>query len=318
MTERKPGPRPVVLGTCTLAPFEVPLAERLADGLALVDEMARRAEAKGWPLDLVLLPEHFGHGGPGTAQEKAEPIDGRVMTALREKARAQRCNIAASVLLSEAGRVTNAVVFIDREGQEVGRYEKLHPVLHLNGTIEEGVTPGRDAGIVDLDIGRVGAQVCMDCFYDDGWQALDDAGAELVVFTSATSAVGALRSHAWRHEYYILASTFRPPTIIVNPLGREIARTDANKQVLVERVDLDYRVLPWNSLRDFGEALGRKYGERIRQDWDLEQDLCLLTSRDELLPVGELLKLESLETHREHLSRNLVQQDRERGGPPPK
>ena len=318
MTRRKPGPRPVVLGTCTLAPFEVPLEQRLADGLELIDRMARQAEAKGWPLDLVLLPEHFGHGGPGTAQEKAEPIDGRVMTALAEKARRYNCYVAASVLLSDGGKACNAVVFLDRSGRPVGRYAKIHPVLHLDDSLEHGVAPGHNAPVLELDFGRVGAQVCFDVFFDDGWQALDDGGAELVVFTSATSAVGGLRSHAWRHEYYILASTFRPPTIIVDPLGREIVRTSGDKQVLVERVDLDYRVLPWNSLRDFGQALGEKYGDRIRQDWDLEQDLCLLSSLDESLPVGELMDREHLETHREHLARNLVHQDRERGCPPPK
>ncbi len=320
MTRRKPGPRPVVLGTCTLAPFEVPGgdAQRLADGLELVDEIARQAEAKGWPLDLVLLPEHFAQGRERPLEEKAEPIDGPILKALGEKARRYNCYIAAPVLLSDGGKFYNAVVFLDRSGRPVGRYAKIHPVLHLDDSLEHGVAPGHNAAVLELDFGRVGAQVCFDVFFDDGWQALDDGGAELVVFTSATSAVGGLRSHAWRHEFYILASTFRPPTVIVDPLGREVARTDGDKQVLVERVDLDYRVLPWNSLRDFGQALGQKYGERIRQDWDLEQDLCLLTSRDESLPVGELLKLESLETHREHLARNIVTQEAHRGCPPAK
>jgi hypothetical protein len=92
--------------------------------------------------------------------------------------------------------------------------------------------------------------------------------------------------------------------MLVDPLGREVARTQADREVLVTRVDLDYRVVPWNSLRDFGKALGEKYGDSICQNWDFEQDNCLLTSLDESLPVGDLMKREGLETDREHLARN--------------
>ncbi|HOI56634.1 MAG TPA: carbon-nitrogen hydrolase family protein [Phycisphaerae bacterium] len=305
MSERRTGPRPAVLGTCTLGPWSLgDPAERLAVSLEMIDAMAREAARQQWPLDLAVLPEHITQGGNVPLAEKAEPLDGRTITALAAKARQHGCNVAASVLLADQGRVTNSVVFLDRAGRPVGRYDKLHPVLHLDGTLECGVSPGAGTVAVDLDIGRVGAQVCFDVFYDEGWQALDECGAELVVLPSASSSAGAMRSHAWRHEYYVLSSTFRVPTLLVDPLGREVARTRADREVLVARVDLDYRVLPWNSLRDFGKALGEKYGPRLCQNWDYEQDLCLLTSLDGSLPVGELMRREGLETHREHLARN--------------
>jgi len=317
MTNRKPGPRPVVVGTCTLSPFQHPRgnAGRLADGLALVDRMAAEARARGWGLDLVVLPEHFAQGERLPHEEEAEPLDGPLVAALAEKARLYRTHVALSMLLADAGRFWNAVVLLDRQGRPVGTYRKVRPVLHLDGSLERGITPGSDVPVWDLDFGRVGAQVCFEAFFDSGWQALDAGGAELVVLPSATSAVAALRSQAWRHEYYVVASTFRAPTVIVDPLGREVARTSGDKEVLVERFDLDYRVLPWNSLRDFGAALAETYGARVRQDWHREEDMCLVTSLDAALPVGELLRREKLETNREHLARNVVAQDAARGGP---
>ena len=318
MVARKPGPRPAVIGTATLAPFQVPGGDeqRLADGLALVDAMAAVAAAKGWQLDIIVLPEHFSQADQDIPrQQLAEPIDGRAVTAMAEKAHRYGTYAAVPLLLREGDEIANAVVILDRQGEPVGTYRKAFPVLHLDGSLECGVAPGRDFPVFDLDFGRVGAQICFDIFFEAGWQALDDAGAELVVFTSATSGVAGLRSHAYRHEYYVLASTFRPPTVVIDPLGREIARTAADKQVLVERVDLDYRVLPWNSLRDFGAALGEKYGDRVRQDWHYEEDLCLLASNDPALPVGELMAREKLETHREHLARNIAAQNAARGLP---
>jgi predicted amidohydrolase len=255
MTSRKPGPRPAVIGTCTLAPFDKPGGnpQRLAEGLALVDQMAAEAAAAGWSLDIVLLPEHFAQSG-STAAEIAEPLSGPLAAAVAEKARRYNTHIALPIALDEGGRYTNSVVMLDRAGEAAGTYRKCHPVLHLDGSLEHGICPGTDAPVWDLDVGRVGAQVCFDVFFDDTWQALDDAGAELVLFTSATSAVAAIKSHAWRHEYYVAASTFRAPSVVVDPLGREVARTSGDKEVRLTRIDLDYRVLPWNSLRDFGEV----------------------------------------------------------------
>ncbi|MBN2582038.1 MAG: carbon-nitrogen hydrolase family protein [Planctomycetes bacterium] len=315
MSKRRNGPRPAVLGTCTLGPWAMKdPAERLTTSLSMIDGMAREAATHDWQLDLAVLPEHITQGGDIPIEQKAEPIDGRTVTAMAEKARQHKCNVAISVLLADGGTFSNSVVFLDRAGEVVGRYDKNHPVLHLDGTLECGVSPGRGAPVIELDIGRVGAQICFDVFYGDGWQALDDGGAELVVLPSATSGAGAMRSHAWRHGYYVLSSTFRVPTMLVDPLGREVARTAADRDVLVTRVDLDYRVLPWNSLRDFGKALGEKYGSRICQNWDYEQDMCLLTSLDESLPVAELMKREGLETHREHLARNTACQLAAAGG----
>ena len=317
MSERRPGPRPAVLCTCTLGPWKVTNGneERLRNGLDLFDGMVRAAEARGWAPDLVVWPEHFSQGESEVPRaEQAEPLDGRTLSAVAERARRCHTYAAVSLLLDEGGEFFNAVVFLDRKGELLGTYRKVFPVLDLQDRLEEGVAPGRDFPVFDLDFGRVGAQVCFDVFYEQGWQALEAAGAELVVFPSATSAVAALRSHAYRHEYYILASTFRVPTVIVDPIGGEVARTAADREVLAVRIDLDYRVLPWNSMRDFGKAQAEKYGERICQDWHREEDTCLVTSRDPELAVGEWLKVEGLETSRQHLARNRAAQDAARGG----
>ena len=86
MSRRRAGPRPAVVGTCTLSPYKVPDPDQLlADGLAMVDGMARRAAEKGWSLDLVALPETFSQveHRPGD-----ETLDGRTLSAMAEKARA--------------------------------------------------------------------------------------------------------------------------------------------------------------------------------------------------------------------------------------
>jgi hypothetical protein len=197
----------------------------------------------------------------------------------------------------------------------VGIYHKVFPVVLPDGSLEGGVTPGHDFPVFDLDFGRVGVQICFDVCYDEGWDALALQGAELVLFPSAAPSVSALISHAYRHGYYIVASTYRPPAIIVNPLGHEMAKAVSDREVAVVRIDLDYRILPSRFIWTRGNEIKKKYGDCIDFGWHDAEGFCLLTSSDPKLPIGRLVEMENLETISEFLSRNQQAQTAARGGP---
>jgi hypothetical protein len=163
------------------------------------------------------------------------------------------------------------------------------------------VTPGREVEVFDLDIGRVGAQICFDACFQEAWPALARAGAELVVFSSAMQGVMWLKAYALMNQYYVLASTWTAPTVIVDPVGREVARTHDRNQVLVAKVDLDYRVYG-NHRVDFVTELVQKYEGRIHMDWHPEELMWLVTSSDPSLPVDEFMRREKLATICEHLA----------------
>ena len=305
MSERRPGPRSAVVGTCTFSPYPLRgLNHRdvlLREGLQLLDDMAREADAQGESLDLVVLPEYFAQGEQGTLAEKAEAFDGRTVTAVAERTRRFDTNAAVPLALKEDGEFFNALVFIDRQGEHVGTYRKVNPVPGENGLCESGVTPGREVPVFDLDIGRVGAQICFDAYFEEAWRALGRAGAELVVFPSAMSAVMGLKAHAYTNQYYVLASTWNVPTVIVDPVGREVARTHDRNQALVAKIDLDYCVYS-NHRVDFVTELVEKYEGRIHMDWHPEELMWIVTSSDPSLPVDEFMKREKLATTRGYLA----------------
>jgi len=110
-----------------------------------------------------------------------------------------------------------------------------------------------------------------------------------------------LKTHAYTNQHYVLASTWNVPTAIVDPVGRELARTHERNQVLVVKVDLDYRVYSdWRV--DFVKELLAKYEGRIQMDWHPEELMWIVTSSDPGLPVGEFMKREGLATTCEHLA----------------
>lgn len=308
------GPRPTVIGTCSHGlPQDESAEAQLADHLAMIDEMARQAEQKGWALDIAVLPEHSPQGIVENVAEAAEDTDGRTVTAMARKAREHHAYVAAPVHLARDGKVYNSMVMLDRTGAIIGVYDKAFPVTWTDGTLERGVTPGCRFPVFDLDFGRVGVQICWDIAFPEGWQALADQGAELVLYATDPVGLLGLRSHAWRHEYYIAASTHRPPAAVVEPTGHVIATTSADPQAQVVRVDLDYRVLNTNCLWEFPESRREEYAGRIRFDWREEEYLHLLTSVDPDLPVGRFLEQEGLVSGRQRRARNLELLDEARG-----
>jgi predicted amidohydrolase len=310
--QAKDRPRPAVIGTCSLSARGINDSDQtLANGLAMVDEMAQKADENGWNLDMVLLPESFAHVDGNSPLEKAETIDGKIVTALAEKARTYNTYAAVPLWLREEDRVHNSVVILDRKGDPVGVYHKVFPVVLPDGSLEGGVTPGQKFPVFDLDFGSVGVQICFDVCYDEGWKALAAQGAELILFPSAAPSVSALISHAYRHSYYIVASTYRPPAIAVNPLGHEIAKAVNDREVAIVRIDLNYRILPSRFIWTRGDEIKSKYGDSVDFGWHDAEGFCLITSSDSKLPIGRLVELENLETISEFLSRNQqVQNDR--------
>lgn len=316
MRKGKDGPRPAVIGTCSLSARGINDPDQLLiNGLAMMDKMALKADENGWNLDMVLLPEGFAHIDGSSSLENAETIDGRILTAMAEMAKRYSSYVAIPLWLREGNRVYNSVVILDRKGKPIGIYHKVFPVVLPDGSLEGGLTPGHEFPVFDLDFGRIGVQICFDVCYDEGWDALAIQEAELVLFPSAAPSVSALISQAYRHGYYIAASTYRPPAIIVNPLGHEIAKAAFDKEVTVVRIDLDYRILPSRFIWTKGDEIRKKYGDRIDFGWHDAEGFCLLTSCDPALPIGHLVEMENLETISQFLSRNRQAQTTARGCP---
>ncbi len=305
MSVRRTGSRPAVLGTCTFSPYPTRGPDHrevlLREGLQMLDDMAREADAQRQALDLVVWPEYFAQGEQGTLEEKAETADGRTITAIAERTRRLGTNAAVPLALREDGEFYNALVFLDRRGDPVGIYKKANPVPGDGGLFEGGLTPGKETEVFDLDIGRVGAQICFDACFDHGWPALARAGAELVVYPSAMPAVMWLKAYAFMNQYYVLSSTWAVPSVLVDPVGREVARTHDRNQVFVAKVDLDYCVYGEHRTEVVAELVQR-YGGRIHMDWHPEELMWLVTSSDPDLPAAEFMKREKLLTIREHLA----------------
>jgi predicted amidohydrolase len=314
---RKNGPRPAVIGTCTLSIRGAGDADvLLASGMAMIDQMGRAAEKNGWGLDIVVLPEHFAIPPDSDPFATAEDLDGRTVRAAAERARAHGSYVVVPMYVREHGAVYNSAVLLDRTGEPVGVYHKVFPVVLPDGSIERGITPGREFPVWDLGFGRVGIQICWDIVFDEGWRSLAAQEAELVLFPSAAPSAPLFLSHAHRFCYYVAGAIMRPPSIIADPQGRIVAQSVQNRDVAVARVDLDYRVVPATYLWSRGAELKAKYGDAIDWAWHDVEGSCLMTSSDPAMPIGRFIETEGLMTLPAWIAHNRRKIAEARGGRP--
>lgn len=315
-------PRKIVVGTAMAAFWgDYPGVEARLDALgAIIDAMARRS-AEAYPgagLDLVVLPEDAVCGGRGgTAAERSVALDGLVLERMAAKARQHRAYVVVPLFMIEsgaAGGCTNAAALLDRGGNVVGIYRKVHPVAAKGSdALEDGVTPGREFPVFACDFGRLGIQICYDIEFDDGWEALARAGAEIVVWPSQSPQTVRPACYAARHRYWVVSSTWRNNAAIFEPTGMIAAQILPPERVLVRQIDLSSVILSWQPPLRNGEALRERYGDRVGFHYSEAEDRGLFWSNDPALPILKMARELGLETIDESLSRNRRLQDAVRG-----
>ncbi|MEW6751105.1 MAG: carbon-nitrogen hydrolase family protein [Candidatus Latescibacterota bacterium] len=316
-------PRKVVVGAAMFAmwgPYPG-LEKRLQELCGFVDEMAAQARSRhGRGLDLAALPEVAVTGGLPLGPEGAVPLEGAVRDAFAATARRHACHIVVPLVLRETPALaTNACVLLDRGGEVLGIYRKVHVVAAYDGDLlENGTAPGRDFPVFQTDFGRVGIQICWDIAYDDGWETLARKGAEVVVWSTQSPGQINAACRAWSHGYFVLTSTWRHNASLLDPTGHRIACiTRPEERVLVEEIDLAYRIVGWQPGLDSGRALGERYGERVGYRYSEAEDHGIFWSNDPATPVDAMLRALDLTTTADgKVEHDRRLQDAARGGPP--
>jgi predicted amidohydrolase len=291
-------PRKVIVGTAMEAFWgEYPgLQQRLEQLARIIDRMAEESLKKyGRSLDLAVLPEVAVNGEAGEdAMAHSFPWEGPVKDMFSRKAREHKCYIVVPMYLLEDREkklVSNVGILLDRQGQLVGIYRKLYPaVSDTTGSMEGGITPGKEAPVFDCDFGKLGIQICFDIYFNYGWRELARKGAELVVWPSQTPQTAQPAFRALQHRYYIVSSTWRNNASVFEPTGRITSQVRPPGQILVQELDLSYAILPWSSKLQKGEALRRRYGDKVGFRYYEDEDCGIFWSNDRQITIRQMIQ----------------------------
>ncbi len=301
-------PRKVILGTVCHAMYGTyPGLEKRCEELgALVDRIAAESRQKyGRGPDLVVLSEFSLNDMHQPLAKHALPLDSPGFAYFEKKAAELRTYMIVPSVVFDGKEYGNAAFLIDRQGKRIGRYDKVHvvPDAAPATTCEGGTTPGKGYPVFDCDFGRIGIQICFDYMHEEGWRELARKGAEIIVHPSQSPSVSVNAARAFTNHVYVVSSTWRDNASILEPTGMVAAQIKPPQEVLVQEIDLEYRLLPWDGkLRD-GEALKEKYGKDVGFHYYPSEDMGIFWSNNPAIPIDAMVRWLGIHTHDEYVNR---------------
>lgn len=254
-------------------------------------ELAERA-ALDKP-DIVCLPEFFNVLGCGNYAAQAETVPGPTTELFGDFARRHQTYVVLGMPEREGSVVYNSAVLIDRSGKPVGSYHKMHPTI---GEMEMGITPGVKCPVFETDFGHVGFAICFDLNFRDVIEDMAQGKPEIVFFPSMYR--GGLQTQIWAHDFcvFFVSSITGPHSVIVNPLGRVLATSEAYSPIISRVVNLDYVVchIDYNHTR--WAALKEKYGAQAELEVAAPEAKFVLYSHHPDVSVHDLVREFDLRT----------------------
>lgn len=139
-------------------------------------------------LDLAVLPEFFSSGIDHEyfLNNPENELGGETIEFIKKLAKKYSTNIIAGTVIEKSGdKLYNTSFAIDRNGETIGKYRKIHLFNYMGGTEGERITPGDEEVVVDFDFGKVGMSICFDVRYPMHFKKLAKLGAELIVLPTA-------------------------------------------------------------------------------------------------------------------------------------
>lgn len=265
--------------------------------------------------DIVCLPEVFAtsclKNSIKTIGEKLE-ASAKAVKVFSEFAKKNNCYVVCSVYTEDKGKVYNSGVILDRQGERIGEYHKIHIT---EGEIESGITPGSlDPPVFKTDFGIIGVQICFDMLWEDGWKALSRKGAEIIFWPSAYAGGQEVNTKAWQNKCVVVSSTRKNTARICDITGDTLVQTGLwDNNLICGSVNLEKAFLhTWPFNRQFN-AIRAKYGRKIRITNYHEEEWSVIESLSPEILVKDILKEFELKTHNEHTLESEIAQNKARG-----
>ncbi|MGB1111072.1 MAG: carbon-nitrogen hydrolase family protein [Gammaproteobacteria bacterium] len=157
--------------------------------------LIERAVSRG--AELLVLPENFGFMGRHDEQvlDVAEqPGVGPMQSFLAEQSKAHGITlVGGTVPIREAAdhRARSACLVFSPQGEQLGRYDKLHlfdvdvPTSQEVYRESDNLAPGDEPCVVDTPLGRLGLAICYDLRFPELFRAMNAEGAELFALPAA-------------------------------------------------------------------------------------------------------------------------------------
>lgn len=260
-------------------------------------------------LDLLITCEGMESIGQTTDQAENSRNPGPIYNAYRDFATRNKCTVAGSIKLEDAGKVYNALAFIDPDGEFLGDYRKTYLA---RGELDCGLSPGNGATVVDTPAGRIGGVICFDLNYDklrDGYHALKP---DILAFSSMFHGDHLQRNWAYQCRSFLASACKDNSSDIVDPMGRVIASTNCYGRIVRSRINLDRFIMHQDGNLEHFSDIQRKYGNEVEIEWNSALGVAILYSKSPAHLAGEIATEFDLVELDDYLQMSLAECDKTR------
>jgi predicted amidohydrolase len=124
-----------------------------------LDQFAAAIESIDNTTDLIVLPEMFTSGFTMDAAANAEPMDGRTIAWMRDRAVFAQASVCGSLIIEEDGRFYNRFIYMPPQG-DLHYYDKRH--LFRLADEQRHYSPGDEHTTFELNGFRICPMICYD------------------------------------------------------------------------------------------------------------------------------------------------------------
>ena len=264
--------------------------------------------------DFVCLPEVFPFEmiRKKYKMEEMLEISRNTVAQFSEFSQINRCYTICPVYTSNEGKNYNSAVFLDRHGEKIGVYNKIHPTV---SELNNGVFPGAIfQKAVQTEFGPVSAQICFDINWDDGWTMLKKQGTKIIFWPSAFDGGKMINTKAWEHKYIVATSTNQNNSKLCDISGETITQTGIwNKYLFCGRINLEKVFIHLYPYVDRFREIQNKYGRKVSITIYHEEQWAIIESHSPDVFVKDILEEFEILTHEEHIHEGEVSQNKMRG-----
>lgn len=291
--------RPIKVATVSHNPgIGVDSPEKLDRLMKVAEQYVTRAARMG--ADLVAFPECYPQLGLTDIFHHAEPCDGGSLSRIRELCRTHKLHIVWPRIEYDPARgLRNTAILVDRQGEVLGRYDKMFPTV---SELEKGIVPGTSAPCFETDFGRVGMLICFDLNFREVHESLAEGKPDLVLFSSMYR--GGLQAQMLAYELgsFVATAITAELGVIVDRCGR-VLKESTYEALAVAPINTNSVALHMDFNWVKMDAMLAKYPGELTFDYHTREAFYVVEStgsRD----IAELVREFSLETFEAYYARS--------------
>lgn len=245
-----------------VASIQMTSSHLVNDNLLKAENFIRQAAQAG--ADLVVLPEYFAlldkdeYTKIGIAEI---PKQGKVQQKMSEIASENKIYIIAGSIPMQSPikqKIYNSLIIFDPQGEQIGRYNKVHLFNYSNSEEsyreENTIVAGSDILVVDTPLARMGLSICYDVRFPEMFRKMDRPDIIFLpaAFTYTTGKAHweiLCRARAIENQCYFVTSaqtgvhpsgrkTFGH-TMVIDPWGEIVASLDEEEGFLIADIDFE-------------------------------------------------------------------------------